>query len=355
MFTQLQFSETQIVGAGSSTLAGAYSKLTGDHGNPFTAFLNLVEHVHPSSGTVHLSGVVPDDMFPVAITSFWANKDTFGKAEVQEVIAKKGGVWSQAFWVVVDGFSEASFNALGVTVDAFTGSFFNLPGVEIVPNLAIDYENATSPLAPQRIRIPFDIKFTNPVLPHFPASGSTFFDLATSLTAAGSTIAGSATTTKFELIAGADPYFTNIDTTPGDPDRNNEFYLSQDLRVFTVTPGLNNTPVSGGPAFTTDSPAGAYTYLQGLLSHLNSTYDDPGGTDPFTSALPGQTGALQGDSSVSPFTIDWTTLFNPRILANYNFAIARVRLFGHAGAAGAAHNVRVFFRLWVSQTADTDY
>src|SRR5450432_158615 len=134
MFTQLQFSETQIVGAGSSTLAGAYSKLTGDHGNPFPAFLSLVEHVHPSSGTVHLSGTVPDDMFPIAITSFWANKDTFGKAEVQEVIAKKGGVWSQAFWVVVDGFSEASFNALGVTVDAFTGSFFNLPGVEIVPN-----------------------------------------------------------------------------------------------------------------------------------------------------------------------------------------------------------------------------
>lgn len=355
LFTQLQFSETQIVGAGSSTLAGAYTKLTGDHGNPFPAFLNLIEHVHPSSSTVQLSGPVPDDMFPIAVTSFWANKDTFGKNEVQEIIAKKGGVWSQAFWVVVDGFSEASFNSLGVTVDTLTGSFVNLPGVQIIPNLAIDYENAASPLAPQRIRIPFDVKFTNAVLSHFPASGSTQFDLATSLTAAGSTITGSAASTKFELVAGADPYFTNIDTTPGDPNRNNEFYLSQDLRVFAVTPALDNTPVPGAPAFTTDSPAGAYTYLQGLLSHLNSTYGDPNGADPFTSILPGQTGALQGDSSVTPLTIDWSNPFNPQVLANYSFAVARVRLFGTAGSAGTASNVRVFFRLWVSQTADTDY
>ena len=173
LLTQLQFSEPEIIGAGSSTLAGTYAKLTADKGNPFPAFLNLIEHVHPASSTVHLSGTVPDDMFPIAITSFWANKDTFGKAEVQDIIKNHGGVWPQAFWVVVDGFSEASFNALGVTVEPFTGSFANLSGIEIIPNLAIDYENAASPSAPQRIRIPFDIKFTSAALPHFPGSGST--------------------------------------------------------------------------------------------------------------------------------------------------------------------------------------
>ena len=40
--------------------------------------------------------------------------------------------------------------------------------------------------------------------------------------------------------------------------------------------------------------------MQPLLTLLNSTYNDPNGTDPFTSVLPGQGGALQGDSSVTP-------------------------------------------------------
>ena len=355
LYTQLQFTQTQIIAAGSSTLAGAYTKLTGDNGNPFPAFLNLIGHSYPASGTAAIPGPVTDNPFPLAITGFWANKDTFGKDEVQEVINKKGGVWSQAFWVVVDGFSEASFNALGVTVDAFTGSFANLTGVEIIPNLSIDYENAASPLAPQRIRIPFDIKFSSAALAHFPAAGSAQYDLATSLTAGGTKVTGSDTSTKFELVAGADPYFTNIDTTPGDPNRNNVFYLSQDLRVFTATPGQNNTPVPGGPSFGSDSAAGAFSYVQQLLTHLNSTYNDPNGTDPFTTVLPGQGGALQGDSSVTPYTLDLSNPFNIQVFSNYNLAIARVRLYGKPGSAGAAHNVRVFFRLWATQTADTDY
>lgn len=40
---------------------------------------------------------------------------------------------------------------------------------------------------------------------------------------------------------------------------------------------------------------------------------------------------------------------------NYNFAVARVRLRGTAGPAGAAKNVRVFFRLWSTESADADY
>lgn len=355
LYTQLKFSETEIIGAGSSTLSGAYTKLTGDQGNPFPAFLNLIESVYPSTSTATIPGPVIDNPFPMAITGFWANKDTFGKDEVQEVINKKGGVWSQAFWIVVDGFSESSFNQLGVTVGPFSGSFANLNGVEIIPNLSIDYENAASPRAPQRIRIPFDVKFTSASLADFPASGSLQYDLSTYLTAGGNKVSGSDCSTKFELIAGADPYFTNIDTTPGDPNRNNAFYLSQDLRVFTATPAQNNTPVSGGPTFTNDSPAGAYGYVQQLLTYLNSSFNDPAGADPFNSALPGQASALQGDSSVTPFTYQISSPFNIQAFNNYNFAIARVRLYGSSGTPGEAKNVRVFFRLWSTQTADTDY
>jgi hypothetical protein len=355
LYTQLKFSETEIIGAGSSTLSGAYAKLTGDQGNPFPAFLDLMASVYPSGTPANIPGPVIDNPFPLAISGFWANKDTFGKDEVQEIVNKKGGVWSEAFWVVVDGFSESSFNQLGVTVGPFSGSFANLKGVEIIPNLSIDYENAASPRAPQRIRIPFDIKFSSASLADFPATGSVQYDLATYLTAGGNKISGSDCSTKFELVAGADPYFSNIDTTPGDPNRNNVFYLSQDLRVFATTPGQNNTPVAGGPTFGADSPDGAYTYIQQLLTYLNGNYNDPNGADPLNAVLPSQAAALQGDSSVTPFTIDFSDPFNIHVYNNYNFAIARVRLYGTSGTAGEAKAVRVFFRLWTSQTADTDY
>ena len=44
--------------------------------------------------------------------------------------------------------------------------------------------------------------------------------------------------TTLTLEPGADPYFANFAT-------NGEFYLSQDLRVFTVTPGINKAPIDG--------------------------------------------------------------------------------------------------------------
>src|SRR2546430_6249272 len=54
----------------------------------------------------------------------------------------------------------------------------------------------------------------------------------------GNKVPGTDASTLFELVAGADPYFTNVD-----PTQNNVFYLSQDLRVFTSTPGQNTIPV----------------------------------------------------------------------------------------------------------------
>lgn len=352
---QLNFSINQIIAAGSSTLSAVYSNLTGDSGDPFPFFLSLIENVYPPSATANLPGPVTDNPFPLAITGFWANKDTFGKNEVQEVINKSRGMWSQAFWVVVEGFSESSFNALGVTVSPFTGSFATLPGVTITQNPKVDYENAASPLAPQRIRIPFDVTFSATSLNNFPTTGSAHYDLATFLTIGGTKVPGSDTATKFELVAGADPYFTNIDTTVGDSNRNNVFYLSQDLRVFAAVPALSNVPVAGGPQFNTDNIVGAFSYIQQLLTFLNTNYNDPNGTDPFTTVLPSQAGALQGDSSVTPFTSDFSNPLDLKVYNNYNFAVARVRLLGPSGSSGAAPNVRVFFRLWGTQTADTDY
>ena len=133
---------------------------------------------------------------------------------------------------------------------------------------------------------------------------------------------------------------------------------SQDLRVFTVTPALNATPIPG-VAPMADSVAGAYSYIQAVLARWNSStggFTNPNGPDPFTTILPGQGEANQGDSSVNPFTVQFTGSpfpTNITISNNYSFAIARVRLRGPASSQ--ASNARVFFRLWTTQTNDTDY
>jgi hypothetical protein len=290
-------------------------------------------------------------ILPLGTLAFWTDKNTFGKDEVVDVIATSGGTWEKAFWLVVEGFSKNAFNSLNVTVPLPTGAFANLVGVSIAQNPDIDFENGANPDVRQRIRIPFDITFTNASLNDFPSSGSQTYELDAFIATDGNKVPGSDAAALFELVAGADPYFTNID-----PTQNNVFYLSQDLRVFTATPRLNGTPVPGGPAFGSDSTAGAFSYIQQLLAWLNAHFSDPNATDPFNSVLPGQSGALQGDSSVTPFSIQ--PIFSPpffRLLNNYNFAIARVRMRGSSGSAGEAQNARVFFRLWTTQSPDTDY
>jgi hypothetical protein len=293
-------------------------------------------------------------ILPLGTLSFWTDKSTFGKDEVQDVINSLGGKFEKAFWLVVEGFSKNAFASLAVSVPIPTGPFANLTGVSIAQNPDIDYENGADPAAPQRIRIGFDITFSNAALSDFPASGSDVYGLNAFIATHGNKAPGTDASTEFELVAGADPYFTNMD-----PSQNNVFYLSQDLRVFTATPAQNATPVQGGPGVPpapsiSDSVAGAFSYIQQLLTWLNVNYSTPGGTDPFSTVLPGQAGALQGDSSVTPFNYDFSDPFVPLSFNNYNFAVARVRLRGPSGPP-PVRNVRVFFRLWSTETADTDY
>jgi hypothetical protein len=312
----------------------------------------MLDVAFPGMATI-TSGPNRDDPYPLGLTSIWVDKSTFGRDEVQDAIVTSGGRFPNAFWVVLEGFNIFSFGALSVDVPVPAGSLASLPGVTISRHPGpVDFENSGNPKAPQRIRIGFDIAFTGAALASFPAAGAgpTSLELHAFATSAGTKLPGSDSVAEFELTSGADPYFANID-----PLQDNVFWLSQDLRVFTATPGQNNRPVPGGPVFGADSTAGAFSYIQDLLAHLNANFSNPSGPDPFATLLPGQAGALTGDSSVTPFTLDLSSIFNPRLFANYNFAVARVRLRGTAGPAGAAQNARVFFRLWSSQTADTDY
>jgi hypothetical protein len=350
---QLGFSINEVISNYSSNLASCYHAVTGDSSDPFPGFAGILGHVYPPGQPAALTGANPDNPFPIAQVEFYSQKNTFGKDEAQDIIDHQGGLISSAFWVVIDGLSKQAFQDLGVQVAPFTGSFASLQGqgVQISPNPAgPEFQNGVHAKSPQRIRIPYDITLSSPIMSHFPTTGvSPLLDLSTSLTAGGTTVSGSNATMDFELIAAGDPYFANID-----PAQNNQPYLSQDLRVFRAAPAMNNVPFPGGPSFSTDSVAGAYSYIQSLLGYLNGTpaFTNPAGTDPF-SLLPSQQGEGETDTSVAPFAL--TQGFPPSFVNNYNFAIARVRLRGSSGASGAATDVRVFFRVFASQSPDTDY
>ncbi len=287
----------------------------------------------------------------VAQSLYFVNdKSTFGKDEVNDVIANSGGLFPNAFYVMLEGFTPDQL-AIGQPTPltpALSGAFSAISGVTITANPSSpEYELPGDIYAPQRIRFPYDIRFSSSALSAFPAAGGAPVQkpLAAQMTISGTAENAAAL---FELIAGANPYFTDVDAA-----QDNVFWLSQDLRVFSAAPAINNVPVPGGPSFSSDNVGGAYAYIQSLLSYLNANFSNPSGTDPFASLLPGQSGALTGDSSVSPVAIG---SFFPLVIGNnYNFAIARVRLRGSAGPSGAANDVKVFFRMWSTQSADTDY
>jgi hypothetical protein len=343
LFTQLGFGVNAIVGAGNPQLAGVYRNLTGDTNDPFPFFKSMLDAAFPSTTASSIPGPNRDNPYPLGSLSFWMDKNTYGHDEVQDVVASTAaGTFSKAFWLVLEGFNRQVLG--GATPAAPSGPALAFTGISFpVDPMGAEFERPADQLAPQRVRFPYDTHFTTAGSPPFPAAGSDEeIELDGAITVAGKQFTAK---TDLEFVGGADPYFTNVD-----PAAQNVFYLSQDLRVFTATPNMNSHPVAGGPAMT-DSIAGAYTYIQQLIAWLNQNFSDPGGADPFSvsgGVLPGQSGAYTGDSSVVPsFDVGFARF------DNYNFALARVRLQGASGTQ--AQNVRVFFRLWGTQSADTDF
>jgi hypothetical protein len=353
---QLSFPINAIISHYKSNLASIYKAVTGDNGDPFPFFLNLISSVYPASSTASIPAPVRDNPFPITIVSL-GGKNTFGLDEAKDIIDNQGGLVAGGLWVEVTGFSKNSFNALKVTADNnFTGTFAGLNGVVIAPNSeGPQFQAGVSDLAPQTIMIPYDLTLSEPFLSASPGpytlTGALHFtdNFTNPSSPTVKQVTGGTNSMQYEIIAGADPYFQNQDVK-----QNNYPYLSQDLRVFQATPAQVPVPIPGGPTLS-DSISGAYQYIQDLLTHLNNSTDftNPNGSDPFDS-FPDQYGENQTDSNVTPGTFNNNT-FPPTYDHNYNFAVARVRLLGTAGMSGEATDVRVFFRLFAAQTNDTDY
>jgi hypothetical protein len=367
LYHQLGFKITDIIAAAprfnssgepndGACLRGVYQNLTGDTSDPFPFFAQLLATAYPPSQVSSIAGSNPDDPWPIGLLSFTGVKNTWGPDEVADIIAK-GGTWPDGFYLMLEGFNR---NVVGSTVPSVPAIAFGGATTKLDTSPPGILYETTNPKIPQRILFPYDVKFAKP-LGAFPTSGETPVAVTTGITILGTLIPAS---TEFFFLAGADPYFTNVLYDPSNPSGANAYWLSEDLRVFTATPGAPPAaqyqyPVPGGPQFVEHSVggnydfAGAYTYIQALIEHLNHHYGDPGGQDPFDPTqkiVPQQAGAYAADSSVVP-----TTTVGGQAYNNYGFAIARVRLRGSQGGAGAANGVKVFFRLWGTQTADTDW
>jgi hypothetical protein len=298
-------------------------------------------------------------IIPLGRLSFLIEKNTFGLDEVKEAINTTNGVFSSAFWLALDDFSIDTFNSFNVAIPTPTGPFGSLHGVTISPTPATPggpapahpipvYEDPSDTSVIQRIRFSFDVTFAHPLSTPFPSSGAVEYPLTATFTSNGTTVPGanSQETVNFELVSGADPYFSNIDPA----NASAVSYLSRDLRVFSLTKGESALPGDpAAPAFAASQTP--YEYIQKLIGYLNSTTAytvPPTGPADLLNGLPGQAGYETGDSSVTPL--------DGAGHQNYNFALARVRLTTDVqGPAGEASNVRVFFRLWVAPSFDTDF
>lgn len=281
---------------------------------------------------------------------FEINKGSFGLEEAQ-INAKFDT--PVPIWLVLEGFTPDAVNAAKLKIKV-TASFD--PQVTVTVG-APQFEIQTATSTPQRTFFPCTVDFEKSAVKAisdggiFPNPGDPPSPTTVNLTTNSFILGGKAFSalTEIYLEPGADPYFSNFAT-------NGDFALSEDLRVFTVCPGFNNAPIDGialnasdNTNFDTDA---GYKYIQTLLGHLNSTYGDPTKTDPFT-LFPDQTNAISADSSVTPTQVNPA---NPTgtPFANYNFAVAKVRLGGTANTTTTS-NVRVLFRLFATQTSDTDY
>ena len=119
------------------------------------------------------------------------------------------------------------------------------------------------------------------------------------------------------------------------------WWLSDDMRVFSVTPAAlaaNQSPLRNS---TTAFGSDPNSYVQGLIDELNTFYN----SNPSSVEHPFDTITAGEDQSALELAQQ-----NPSGQDVYNFALARVRLQGDT-----ATDVRMFFRLFISSSPDTAY
>ena len=318
---------TITVGANTWTVQLMYSKWDDLQSNGATMCV--------TGSSTPLPSLLPD-------CSLIVNKNTFGKDEVDSIISGGNSIFTDSLYIIIEGYSPAQlgFNSGNLNSSpsfvSFTGSFHALSNVTIPFDTAtgVELADAANLNNIQRITIPYNVQFHGnaafsgvPVNPGYKVFGL----IATVNVPASGSFPGLHITdaAEFELMLNADPFMVAGDV----------FWLSNDMRVFQVTPALipaGNTPLINSTSMWTGNPV---SYIQAVISEMNANDRSNPPASPFNS--------ISTDENSSALELHQNDdLGNPV----YNFALARVRLTGDM-----AQRVRVFFRLFVSSSPDTDY
>jgi hypothetical protein len=270
------------------------------------------------------------------------DRSTFGRDEINAV----GGsaTFTDAVYLVLDGFvpAQLGLNSGNLrhppTVWSFSGTFPGLSGVtlELDTTTGVQLEDPSNFQTIQRITFPVNIRFANVNAFSGIATPPGFQDFTISAsissTASGPfpALSVSSGPAEIELVLQADPFMTAGET----------WWLSNDMRVFQVTPATlpsSKIPLAfSTTAFTSDPN----TYIKALINELNTNFTNPAtASTPFNSIS-----AAEDQSALELHQND--TSGNPV----FNFALARVHLRGDT-----ANNVRMFFRMFISSSPDTDF
>ncbi len=185
-------------------------------------------------------------------------------------------------------------------------------------NIAVNSVDTDDPGYPDRVqRITFTYNVTIDSEDAFGFDGNNI-DIPVTGTLISDAVAGPLTDTAWiQLVKSANPFMLDLDHSDA------KTWLSSDVRVFPVIAGEGGLPANA-------SRAQALDYIQDYVTGLSTAAFN---------ALPVQ----QSESALSP--LPTTTGADSKKV--YNFAVARVRLNGNSASA---ENVRVFFRIFTSQT-----
>nr|BBD50175.1 hypothetical protein [Haliea sp. ETY-M] len=259
---------------------------------------------------------------PRPVVQLILERSTFSQDE-----ATADGTFSGALLVTVDGLKPGHFPGGGVTtlspsqaqLDAWAPEITleDDSGITIQPS-AVDSDDPTLLERVQRFTFTYDVTIDPATAFAFAGENRALF--VDALLTPGGGLDPLDDRAWIVLVKAANPFMLDL------ANGNDAHWLSSDVRVFKVVAGsayLGHTLVEGA------SPAQARTWLQNVLGTLTV-----GGFE----GIP----MSQAESVLS--SLPTTTESGKPV---YNFAVARVRLNGQAVAA---NNVRVFFRIFTTQT-----
>jgi len=250
-------------------------------------------------------------------------RSTFSQAE-----APSGATFEEAILLTVDGLKPSQFPGGGIPgLGPIAGMPAWVPVISVPVGTAIAIEptfvdsddDMSMPDRLQRFTFKYRVHFTGNAFLFGPQTSNVPVTATLNSPAVSSPLTDAAT---IVLVKSANPFMLDL------ADGNDTTWLSSDVRVFHVVEGQDFHGIATLPDPCT--PDQARSFINTVANNISSVA--------FTN-LP----STEEGSALSVFPM--TVALSPKRV--YNFALARVRL---SNAGGNADDVRVFFRVFRSQT-----